>query len=109
MERDYLVRDTPEAKTDSDEGNGQAAGALPDTIDMMSLIDNLIRRNGGVAGLLAQFERVGLRATFKSCLLPGSNSPVTGEQIQEALGATVCELAAKPGLSPQALPCGLNR
>src|ERR1700733_15220645 len=103
MERDYLVRDTPEAKTDSDEGNGQAAGALPDTIDMRKLINNLIRRNGGVAGLMAQFERVGLRATVKSWLLPGSNRPVTAEQIQQVLGPSICELAARHGLSPRAL------
>jgi uncharacterized protein YidB (DUF937 family) len=103
MERDYMARDTPDVKTDSDEGNGQATSALPDTVDMKSLIDNLIRRSGGVEGLMAQFERVGLRATMKSWLLPGSNRQVTAEQIQEVLGATICELAARHGLSPQAL------
>jgi uncharacterized protein YidB (DUF937 family) len=103
MERDYGHRETPDLKTDSDEGNGQATSALPDTVDMTGLIGNLIRRNGGVEGLMAQFERVGLRATIKSWLLPGSNRPVTAEQIQQVLGHSICELAAKHGLSPQAL------
>ena len=103
MERDYGPRDTPDLKTDSDEGNGRATSASPDTVDMTSLIDNLIRRSGGVEGLMAQFERVGLRATVKSWLLPGSNRPVTAEQIQQVLGPSICELAARHGLSPQAL------
>jgi uncharacterized protein YidB (DUF937 family) len=103
MERDYGHRDTRDLKTDSAEGNGQATSASPDTVDMTSLIDNLIRRCGGVEGLMAQFERVGLRATMKSWLLPGSNRPVTAEQIQQVLGPSICELAARHGLSPQAL------
>ena len=103
MERDYGHRDTPDLKTDSDEGNGQARGALPDTVDMTSLIGNLIRGNGGVEGLMAQFDRAGLRATMKSWLLPGSNRPMTAEQIQQVLGPSICELAARHGLSPQAL------
>ena len=104
MERDYGHRDTPDSKTESDEGNdGQATSASPDTVDVTSLIDNLIRRSGGVEGLLAQFERVGLRPIVKSWLLPGSNRPVTAEQIQQVLGPSICELAARHGLSPQAL------
>ena len=103
MERDYGHRDTSDLKTDSAEGNGQATSALPDTVDMTSLIGNLIRRNGGVEGLMAQFERVGIRAIMKSWLLPGANRPVSAEQIQQVLGPSICELAARHGLSPQTL------
>ena len=104
MEREHTPRDTPDLETDhSDEGDGRATSVLPHTVDMTSLIKNLIRRSGGVEGLMAQFERVGLRATMKSWLLPGANRPVTAEQIQQVLGPSICELAARHGLSPQVL------
>jgi uncharacterized protein YidB (DUF937 family) len=88
----------------SDELDGRAASALPLTVDEMSVVNSLIRRQGGIAGLMRQFERAGLRATLKSWLLPGSKRPVTAEQIHQVVGPSLmCEFAAKLGLSPQTL------
>jgi hypothetical protein len=86
------------------EVNGRNASALPSAIDMMSVVNNLIRRQGGIEGLMTQFERAGLRATLKSWLVPGSKRPVTAEQIHQVVGPSLmCEFAATLGLSPQAL------
>jgi hypothetical protein len=105
MEREYKSRNTSDLITDhSDEERGRSASALPRTVDMMSVVNILLRRQCGIEGLMRQFERAGLRATLKSWLLPGSKRPVTAEQIHQVIGPSLmCEFAAKFGLAPQAL------
>jgi uncharacterized protein YidB (DUF937 family) len=58
---------------------------------------------GGLQGLLDQFRAAGLSAQVSSWVGPGSNLPVTGAQLQSALGAApVAALAAQLGVSPDA-------
>jgi uncharacterized protein YidB (DUF937 family) len=81
----------------------KTVGAMPDA-DMTTVVGHVIHRYGGIGGLMTRFAQVGLRSTIKAWVIPGSNRPVTAEQIQQAVGPPlVCELAAKLGISPQAL------
>ena len=60
---------------------------------------NLIEKQGGVQGLLAQFEQGGLGDTMKSWIGTGENSPISSSQIQQVLGSdTVKNLAEKFGI-----------
>lgn len=77
---------------------GGAVGA-----EMISVVNGLIDKHGGVSGLVSQLESGGLAATVKSWVGTGPNQPVTGQQLQGALGPTLSELATKMGISPQDL------
>ena len=77
---------------------GGAVGA-----EMVSVVNGLIEKHGGVSGIVSQLESQGLGATVKSWVGSGPNQPVTGQQLQGALGPSISEMAAKMGLSPQDL------
>jgi uncharacterized protein YidB (DUF937 family) len=61
-----------------------------------------INEQGGVTGLIAKFQQGGLGAIVESWISTGSNQPVSGDQITNALGSpAVADLAAKLGIDPQ--------
>ncbi|HEX4502245.1 MAG TPA: YidB family protein [Scandinavium sp.] len=61
-----------------------------------------INEQGGVSGLIAKFQQGGLGAIVESWISTGSNQPVSGDQITDALGSpAVADLAAKLGIDPQ--------
>lgn len=67
---------------------------------MMSVVNHILEQNGGVQGVVKQFEQKGLGATVASWVGTGPNSPVTADQIHAVLGSgAVAELAQKAGLS----------
>jgi uncharacterized protein YidB (DUF937 family) len=75
----------------SGEANPVAAGVL-------EMINN---HPGGVSGLIQAFHDKGMSEVVTSWVGNGQNLPVTGEQIQNALGSDVVkQFAAKLGLSP---------
>ena len=66
------------------------------------LISGVIEQHGGLSGRVAQFQKQGLGGVMQSWVGTGANSPISAEQIQQALGSnTVTQLAAKLGLNPQ--------
>lgn len=72
--------------------------------EMVSVVNGLIERHGGVQGLVQQFESQGLGATVKSWVGSGANAAITPDQIHQVLGSNVvAELAAKAGIAPQEL------
>lgn len=78
---------------------GGAVGA-----ELTSLVAGAIQRNGGLPALAQQFEQQGLGHLVQSWVGPGSNLPVTAEEIHKVLGSTqVQELAAKYGVNPQVI------
>ena len=78
---------------------GGAVGA-----EMVTVVNGLIEKHGGVQGLVKQFEQQGLGATVRSWVGTGGNLPITPDQVHQALGAdTVKDLAAKFGLSSDEL------
>jgi len=74
---------------------GGAVGA-----EMVTVVNGLIEKHGGVEGLVKQFEQQGLGATVRSWVGTGANQPITAEQIHQVLGSdTIKSFAAKFGLS----------
>lgn len=67
--------------------------------EALSLVKGYIEKNGGIEGVVAQFEQTGFGQQVKSWVGAGQNLPITTEQIQQALGSDrMKELAAKFGL-----------
>ena len=76
--------------------------------EMVTVVNGLIEKHGGVQGVIAQLEQQGLGGTARSWIGAGPNQPITAAEIQQAFGsATVNQLAAKVGLSPQDLAAKL--
>jgi len=64
-----------------------------------TLLNSYLEKQGGLQGVVAQFEKSGYGDTMKSWISQGQNLPITADQIHQALGSDkVKELAAKMGL-----------
>ena len=73
---------------------GGVAGA-----GVATLVKGYIDDHGGIQGVVSQLQASGLGDQVKSWVGTGQNLPVSGTQIQQALGSNkVTELAAKFGL-----------
>jgi len=84
---------------------GGAVGA-----EMVTVVNGLIEKHGGVQGIVAQLEQQGLGNTVRSWVGTGANQPITPDQIHQAFGSdTVKQLAAKVGLTPQDLASKLSQ
>jgi uncharacterized protein YidB (DUF937 family) len=71
---------------------------------MASVVNNILEKNGGLQGVVSQFERNGLGATVQSWVSTGSNQPISPEDKQRALGPDLLrQLSEKSGLSVQEL------
>ena len=69
--------------------------------EMATLVNGVIEKHGGVGGMVSELQAKGLGGAVQSWVGMGPNEPVTGDQIQNALGAnTINDLAAKFGISP---------
>ena len=77
--------------------------------EMASVVNRLIAEQGGVSGLVSKFEQGGLGSTVQSWIGTGPNAAVSGEQVHNALGSDLMQLAAKTGLSPQDLAQKLSQ
>lgn len=75
-------------------GGGQA--------DLLKILTGLIQnQEGGLGGLLGKFAQAGLGDHAASWVSTGANMPITGDQLQSALGAgTIGDIAGKLGVSP---------
>lgn len=83
---------------------GGAVGA-----EMVTVVNGLIEKHGGISGIVSQFEKQGLGETVRSWVGTGANQPVTADQIHQALGAdTLRQLASKAGISTDSLTARLS-
>lgn len=83
---------------------GGAVGA-----EMVTVVNGLIQKHGGVQGIVAQLEEQGLGSTVRSWVGTGANQPITADQVHQAFGSdTVKQLAAKVGMSPEDLAAKLS-
>jgi OmpA-OmpF porin, OOP family len=65
---------------------------------LLSLISN--ERTGGLQGFLDQFRRAGLGETVSSWVSRGSNTPITTEQLERAIGGdTVNRMSSNVGVA----------
>ncbi|MFN8006947.1 MAG: YidB family protein [Terriglobia bacterium] len=66
---------------------------------IMEMLTN--QQSGGLQGLLQNFTQKGLGDIVSSWVSTGKNLPVSGDQIQSALGSdTISALAQKAGIAP---------
>lgn len=72
---------------------------------LISVAGELIQKAGGVQGLVAMLQQHGLGEAVQSWVGTGSNQPVSGDQLGQALqngglGSVVQEAAGKLGVDP---------
>jgi len=67
---------------------------------MSGVINRVLEQNGGVQGIVDQFEQKGFGPTVRSWVGTGANQSITADQIHQVLGSgALQELAQKAGLS----------
>ena len=77
-------------------GSGSGGNPLLETV--LSMVNN--PDTGGLAGLLQKFQEHGLGDVADSWVSTGKNLPISGDQVQEALGSgALGDIASKLGLS----------
>jgi uncharacterized protein YidB (DUF937 family) len=84
---------------------GGAMGA-----EVMTVVNGLIEKHGGVSGIIAQLQQQGLGATVNSWVGTGPNQPISPDQVHQAFGTDVLkEIAAKVGMSPDVLSAKVSQ
>lgn len=67
---------------------------------LQSLLQQFSGGQGGGQGLMNQLQQAGLGDQVQSWLSSGPNQPVSGQQIQQALGPSIDQAAAAAGMAP---------
>lgn len=79
-------------------GSAQGSNNQNALSTVLSMVNN---HPGGLPGLISAFEQNGLGGAVSSWVSTGANQPVSGEQVQSALGSDqIQEVAAKLGVPP---------
>jgi uncharacterized protein YidB (DUF937 family) len=77
---------------------------------MVTAVNGIIEKHGGLQGVVNEFERNGLGATVKSWVGTGPNNAISPAEVQQALGPDLLQqLSAKSGLSVQELTQKLSQ
>ena len=92
-------------------GQGQQAGGVS---SMLGVAEQLLQRAGGVQGLTSMLQQHGLGGAVQSWIGTGSNQPVSGDQLGQAMqsggmGDLVQEAASKLGVDPSTVLSGLSQ
>ncbi|WP_036255942.1 YidB family protein, partial [Methylocapsa acidiphila] len=85
---------------------GLLDGLLGGTVGaaLVTAANELIEKQGGIEGLVKQFQEKGLAGTIQSWISTGDNLPIAPEQLQSVLGSDLVKnLAAKVGIPPEEL------
>ena len=68
---------------------------------LVGIVGGLLQQNGGLQGLANKFSQSGAAGAFSSWVGMDENQPISGNQIQNALGSEqVKALATKMGIDP---------
>jgi uncharacterized protein YidB (DUF937 family) len=71
---------------------------------MVSAVNSILEKHGGLQGVVNEFEKNGLGPTISSWVGTGPNQPISPADLHRALGPDLLqELAAKTGMSTQEL------
>ena len=76
----------------------------------VSVVNNLLEQNGGLQGLISQFQQNGFGETVNTWVGTGPNKSISPDQVHQALGPDLLQqLSAKSGLSVQDLTQKLSQ
>ena len=71
---------------------------------MVSVVNGIIEKHGGLQGVVSEFERNGLGPTVKSWVGTGPNQTISPDEVHRVLGPDLLrQLSEKSGLSEQDL------
>jgi uncharacterized protein YidB (DUF937 family) len=89
---------------------GLAGGDPAQAAAVMGTMMELLQQKGGLGGVLDAFRQSGLGQQADSWVSDGPNRPVTGDQVEQALGAPIINvIASKLGLSPDQAKATLSQ
>jgi len=76
----------------------------------MGTMMEVLQQKGGLGGVLDAFRNSGMAAHADSWAADGPNLPVSGDQVEQALGSPIIEMiAARLGLSPDQAKATLSQ
>jgi uncharacterized protein YidB (DUF937 family) len=85
-------------------GTGAGAGGQNQQSMLLTLVLQLIQQSGGLGAILGRLKEAGLTKQADSWVSTGSNLPVSGEQISQALGPDLLsQLQAGTGMDSNQL------
>jgi uncharacterized protein YidB (DUF937 family) len=71
---------------------------------MVSVVNSIIEKHGGLQGVIGEFEKNGLGNTVRSWVSTGPNESISPDEVHRALGPDLLkQLSEKSGLSVQDL------
>jgi len=71
---------------------------------MVSVVNGIIEKHGGLQGVVSEFEKNGLGATVKSWVGTEPNRPISPDEVHKVLGSDLLQqLSQRSGLSVQDL------
>ena len=71
---------------------------------VVSAVNSILEKNGGLQGVVNEFERNGLGATISSWVGTGPNQPISPGDLRRTMGPDLLQqLAAKTGISIEEL------
>lgn len=83
---------------------GGAVGA-----GLITALNGLIEKHGGVRGLVDKFEKEGFGSTIKSWVGTGENEPISPDEVKQAVGTDeLDELAQRAGMTREELAAKLS-
>src|SRR5262245_39473301 len=77
---------------------------------MVTVVNGILEKHGGLQGVVSEFERNGLGPTVQSWVGTGTNQPISADEVHRAIGPDLLQqLAAKSGMSVQELAQKLSQ
>jgi len=77
---------------------------------MVTVVNGILEKHGGLQGVVSEFEKNGLGPTVKSWVGTGPNQPISPDEVHKALGPDLLQmLSEKSGLSVQDLAQKLSQ
>jgi uncharacterized protein YidB (DUF937 family) len=72
--------------------------------ELTHVVGGLIEKNGGLQGLVNQFQQKGLGGVVQSWVGTGANQPISVDQLHNVIGVdTIAQMATKLGVKPEDL------
>src|SRR4029079_18388868 len=77
---------------------------------MVSVVNGILEKHGGLQGVVGEFEKNGLGATVRSWVGTGPNQSISPAEVHKVLGSDLLQqLSAKSGLSVEDLAQKLSQ